>query len=828
MPTYQSPVHFTVSQIRVAATCPRIFYFDLQRARQNNAGAVQVTRIWEQASNDVVVSAAGSLFHGAVEKFNRLAATDGSVLNAVENDVDEASNGAALHEKLMKFFNLQCLNRQRLADKPPATIEAFVSCAKRYMQELTDIIVYARSLGRTAADVVSQLFADKRKVVDVTFYVGPDREPVHITGRLDYVFYDWRVSNHRIIDYKLTPSQHPANDLFQVVTYALMHHHQHQTEPDVGVFYLHPERKLVAHDWQHVYHSRHKIYDLLASMLQWQRYPDGDGFLPPAAPEYCERCPWKSDCEDQLGSKDRGERFVNWSRRAEESAAEEPNSDEPRVDEPSVEVQPVPDLSSLTAPSHGEPADDDAADRPRYEDAENSNGHIQEQPERTDHQTLPDSHLCLGDSQPAHTSVSIPKPVLSTHTAIVGAAGSGKTWLAKVFLEEAVLQGVPVLAIDPQGDLVQFLHQQPVENIPLEHRDRYQEFVETVEPRIYTPGSSHAIRLSLSPIRLPNEDDLQALPAARRREEFDAIVNTVSTQLVALTLKGKRSVEQQQTFLSQTLKKLIAADSGRALMLTDIVAAVHAPEDLGIDDVDMLIKKTDRENLGRQLYALAQGPLARLFTGGQSLDIDYLRTPVQSGRVPLNVIYLNALNEPEKHAFLASLATELYRWMSCSGGDPQSPQLLFYLDEARDFLPAGTSSPPAKRPVSRLFTQGRKFGVGCVVCTQSPRSVDYNIFGNCSTKIIGRLETPQDSDRVAEWFTTSGAKPAWVNERAGAEQSTFVGRWPDQPQALEGAVFRSRHLYSHHEGAWSPERVESEVAADSLHQRIRADQNFET
>jgi DNA helicase HerA-like ATPase len=71
----------------------------------------------------------------------------------------------------------------------------------------------------------------------------------------------------------------------------------------------------------------------------------------------------------------------------------------------------------------------------------------------------------------------------------------------------------------------------------------------------------------------------------------------------------------------------------------------------------------------------------------------------------------------------------------------------------------GGAKPPAKDPLIRLFTQGRKYGVACLLCTQSPRSVDYNVFGNCSTKLIGRLESDQDLDRVADWFTTQGPAP---------------------------------------------------------------------
>jgi DNA helicase HerA-like ATPase len=118
----------------------------------------------------------------------------------------------------------------------------------------------------------------------------------------------------------------------------------------------------------------------------------------------------------------------------------------------------------------------------------------------------------------------------------------------------------------------------------------------------------------------------------------------------------------------------------------------------------------------------------------------------------LNVVYLNAMaNDDEKHFFVAALSAEVYRWMVTSVDPiPGRPSLLFCIDEARDSIPAGGAKPPAQAPLIRLITQERKYGVACLLCTQSPRSVDYNVFGNCSTKLIGRLESAQDLDRVAD------------------------------------------------------------------------------
>jgi hypothetical protein len=429
-----------------------------------------------------------------------------------------------------------------------------------------------------------------------------------------------------------------------------------------------------------------------------------------------------------------------------------------------------------------------------------------------------DTEVTLGSA--GALIAALPVHALNTHVAVVGAAGSGKTWMAKVIAEGVVAAGVPVIAIDPQGDLVQFLSRKAASEIPAEHRDLYQQFCAKVEPRVFTPGTSHGIRLSLDPIRVPSTSELtHVLNPERRAEHHQAMLSAVAANLTSLAAVGGE-VESQRTFLYQVISQLPQVG---AVRLGDIVAALRDPESFGIPDPDHVIKKPEREKLARRLYSYVEGPGSALFTGGTRLDLDRMIVADEPGRTPLNVIYLNALtNDDQKHFFLAALASEIYRWMITSLAVTDGrPNLVFYLDEARDYIPAGTRKPPAKEPLIRLFTQGRKFGVGCLLCTQSPRSVDYNVFGNCSTKIVGRLEAAQDAERVTEWFTTTGSAPPWVAARKGADRGSFVGRWPDMPNELEGVAFRSRSLFSTHEGAWSPDRVERAVDATALRDKSR-------
>jgi DNA helicase HerA-like ATPase/CRISPR/Cas system-associated exonuclease Cas4 (RecB family) len=766
--------HYTVSQVRVASVCPRIHYFDLDNQRRKKLVRPTVTRIW--TAGERAQPGGGALFHTVVEGFNRRALRAPEVFAAIER----AESAVALQQELLRYINQTCIDTAAFAKRSVELRQSFIAALHQYVTELSHMVMHALSKRISAAQVIEQLFGDTRKRVDVTFHVDAPAH-AHVVGQIDYAFFDVRVGKVRILDYKLTPSAEPAKDLAQLYTYALMHHHQHGTQPDVGLFYLHPVRRMIEAPWATVHAERHRIYDLLASMTEWSRFDEatGAGLRPPGNPEYCGSCRWSSVCEKRLGAKARGEREHRW----EERAAAPGGALEPEIDV----VQPP-----------AAPAPEDIAD----EDERPAAAASAPQPRA--------SGLVLGAMATGDSEVRMASSVLNTHVAVVGAAGSGKTWMAKVIVEEAIRAGIPVIAIDPQGDLVQFLSRRQDDLVPAQLRAGHRAFWERAEPRVFTPGSSHGIRLALDPIRVADPASLQRIPKVeRRKEEEQAIKSAVAANLTALANVGGET-ESQQTFLYHLIDLLPMTGSIR---LRDVIAGLREPQALGIEEPDLLIKKQERERMARKLNAFVDGPAANLFSGGTRLDLDRMIAPTTPGRTPLNVIYLNALtDDAQKQFFVAALAAEVYRWMvtSLEAGDGQT-NLLFYIDEARDYIPAGTRKPPAKEPLIRLFTQGRKFGVGCLLCTQSPRSVDYNVFGNCSTKIIGRLEAAQDAERVAEWFATTGPAPAWIASRKGAEKGSFVGRWPDIAPELEGQAFRSRVLYSTHEGAWSPDRVERAV-----------------
>ncbi|MEJ7637035.1 MAG: PD-(D/E)XK nuclease family protein [Singulisphaera sp.] len=451
------PVSFSVSEVRVAASCPRILYFDAEKSRRENLAPRAMTRIWKASDDES--TACGSVFHHSVERFNLKAHKAPEVRAVLEGPADPP----AIERGLRTFLNGQCIDLDALATKDIRQRQAFILAIEVYMRELAQIVAYARSRGKPAGEILDQMFGDRRRRVEVTFPVGPAGEPVHVTGILDYVFYDWRTENHRIIDYKLTPANQPTKDLFQVSLYALMHHHQHRTRPDVGVLYLHPKRMMVEQSWVEVDGRRHLVYDMLASMASWVVYDETSRAA--SSPRRAVallglQVEQGGSVRPALGPKPEGQRLSHWTDAASRPSAASVRS---RPSAPSDPRGPAPILGPIVLPAYG------------------------------------GDSLRIGTTVDGGLPVELPLAALPTHVAVVGAAGSGKTYMAKVVVEEAIRQGVPVLAIDPQGDLVQFLRaaDEPP-GLDEEARALRRAFLDRVETRVWTPGSSHGRRLSLT------------------------------------------------------------------------------------------------------------------------------------------------------------------------------------------------------------------------------------------------------------------------------------------------------------------------------------------
>lgn len=318
---------------------------------------------------------------------------------------------------------------------------------------------------------------------------------------------------------------------------------------------------------------------------------------------------------------------------------------------------------------------------------------------------------------------------LVTHGMILGMTGSGKTGLGIGLLEDLALGGVPLLVVDLKGDLTNLAlvtdQQRAVLGGPPGTVKDW------VPLKIYTPGSEAGRPVSVLGSMAPPEG-----------ERADLVTGTVLGLLNLIGKKADALQDPEPILMSQILDT--AWSKGLALSLEELITQVVDPPfpRVGVFPVDTFMPPDKRLVLARQLNGILAAPGFAPWTKGEALDVAaFVKTPI-------SVFYLAHLSDPERMFFLTLLLERVLAWTRTLGGSSKLRALL-YIDEVAGYLPP-VAEPPTKKPVMTLLKQARGVGVGVVLATQNPVDIDYKAMSNTGSWWIGKLQTAQDRDRVAE------------------------------------------------------------------------------
>jgi hypothetical protein len=375
---------------------------------------------------------------------------------------------------------------------------------------------------------------------------------------------------------------------------------------------------------------------------------------------------------------------------------------------------------------------------------------------------------------------------LTTHGVCVGMTGSGKTGLCIALLEEAAMDGIPALLIDPKGDLGNLLLTFPqmsgadftpwvneeearkaglsTEDFAAAEAEKWQaglaEWGQTPERiaalrekadiAIYTPGSTAGIQLSI----LRSFDAPPPEIAGDRELLAERVQSTTAGLLGLLGINADPLKSREYSLLSAIL--LHCWRQGTSPDLATLINAVQNPplDKIGALALDDFYPPKQRMDLVVALNNLLASPGFATWREGEPLDIaKLLHTP--EGKPRLAVLSIAHLSDAERMFFVTTLLEEVIAWMRRQPGTP-SLRALLYLDEIFGYLPP-VANPPSKPPLLLLLKQARAFGLGLLLATQNPADLDYKALANCGTWFIGRLQTDRDKQRVLEGLESASA-----------------------------------------------------------------------
>ncbi len=399
---------------------------------------------------------------------------------------------------------------------------------------------------------------------------------------------------------------------------------------------------------------------------------------------------------------------------------------------------------------------------------------------------MPESNFYLGrlvdskTAKPTTTPVEYDPADLTTHAVVTGMTGSGKTGLCISLLEEAALQGVPAIIIDPKGDLTNLLLHFP-ELAPQDFQpwidpemarrasktleqaadeaatawraglkewgigpDRLQALKNAAQFAIFTPGSDAGIPVSvLSSLAAPELDW-----ETNRESLREQISSTVTALLGLVGLNDLDPIRSREHILLSNIFEFHWSE-GNDLDLTELILQTQTPPfaNLGAFPVDTFFPAKDRMELAMSLNNILAAPAFETWREGQSLDIKSLLY-TEDGRLRHSIFYLAHLSDGERMFFITLLLSAVETWMRTQSGST-SLRALLYMDEIYGYLPP-TAVPPSKGPLLRMLKQARAFGLGLLLATQNPVDIDYKALSNTGTWFIGKLQTERDKNRLLD------------------------------------------------------------------------------
>ena len=369
---------------------------------------------------------------------------------------------------------------------------------------------------------------------------------------------------------------------------------------------------------------------------------------------------------------------------------------------------------------------------------------------------------------------------LTTHAVVVGMTGSGKTGLCIDLLEEAALNNIPALMIDPKGDitntLLHFPNLLPQDFQPWVNPDQARRAGKTLEQAaadaallwkqgltdwgidqsrllnlsnsaqfaVFTPGSDSGISINiLASLKAPS------LPWESNKETLRERISGTVTALLGLV--GMDNIDpvrlREHILLSNIFEN--AWSQGKDLDLGELILQTQSPPfpKLGVFDVNTFFPEKDRFELAMLLNNILAAPAFQVWIEGQPLDIPTLLY-TSDGKPRHSVFYIAHLSDSERMFFITLLYSAVETWMRSQTGTT-SLRALVYFDEIFGYLPP-VANPPSKQPMLRMLKQARAFGVGQVLVTQNPVDVDYKALSNAGTWMIGKLQTDQDKQRLLD------------------------------------------------------------------------------